>query len=71
MKLENLTFWCLAVFAFGLGIGIATPALATCLDDCRQDRIECRHDCGYNPPEYQAYCFAQCDANYASCASGC
>jgi hypothetical protein len=63
----------LAIFALGMGIGLSTPAVAdtTCHDDCRADRIECRHDCGYNPPEYQAFCFAQCDSNFNACWNSC
>lgn len=62
----------LAMFAFGIGAGLSSPVLASdCTTACRQDRTECRHDCGFQPPEYQAYCNAQCDAVYSACVAAC
>jgi len=62
----------LAVFAFGLGLGLSKPVAASdCTLACLGDRTECRHDCGYNPPEYQAYCNAQCNATYNACMAAC
>lgn len=62
----------LAVFAVGLGVGMSGPAKASeCTLSCKSDYTECRHDCGFNPPEYQPYCFSRCDSMYASCMASC
>lgn len=72
MNTKLIAFFGVALFALGIGIGLSRPAYAgDCQADCRSERVECRYDCSFSPPEYQAYCYAHCDSLYASCMQGC
>jgi hypothetical protein len=72
MKTRLVAAMALALFAFGIGVGLSGPAAASdCTNSCRSERIECRYDCSFSPPEYHAYCYANCDALYAACMQSC
>ena len=76
MNFRHYAFAGIAAISLGVGFGMSNSAYADydCLTSCRQDKIECNHDCGVvyaNNPQLRQACLDRCQGSYQACAQGC